>query len=103
MLGFVSSSVFQENIEKGVELNKIDNRNTIKENIQLIREILKLRKDIKSLKSTEKAEIIIQRKDKRIKNILPRDYQNMDLQQLKEELLNQEKILREKLFLYGSQ
>lgn len=61
---------FQQNIHKGVDFHKIDNRNSIKENIQLIREILKLRKEIKNFKSTEKADTILMRKDKKIKGIL---------------------------------
>ena len=48
----------------------MDNRNYIRENIKLINEILKLRKNLKSLKSSEKPETIILRKRKRLRNIM---------------------------------
>jgi hypothetical protein len=40
----------------------MDHRNYIRENIKLIKEILRLRKDLKSMKSSEKPETILLRK-----------------------------------------
>lgn len=70
---------FQQNIQKGIEFHKIDNRNSIKENIQLIREILKLRKEIKIFKSTEKMDTILLRKEKKLKGILREEEQQIEI------------------------
>lgn len=70
---------FQQNIQKGIDFHKIDNRNSIKENIQLIREILRLRKEIKNFKSTEKIDTILLRKDKKLKGILEDAELELDL------------------------
>lgn len=85
---------FQENIQKGVEFHKIDNRNSIKENIQLIREILRLRKEIKNFKSTEKTDTILMRKDKKLRGILDEAEQELDAAQRRELIAEQTEEIR---------
>jgi hypothetical protein len=91
-LNYLTNSLetFKENIQKGAELHKIDNRNSIKENIQLIREILKLRKEIKTFKVTEKPETITMRKEKKLKNISDEDTRLLDLAEKEQYCLEQE-------------
>ena len=92
-LGYLNQSLelFRDNIIKGAELHKIDNRNSIKENIQLIREILKLRKEIKALKNTEKVDTILLRKDKKLRNILGEQSIKLSVDDKKNILKTQEK------------
>ena len=91
-LGYLTQSLdlFKDNIVKGGELHKIDNRNSIKENIQLIREILKLRKEIRSFKITERIETIQMRKDKKLKNMLDDEIRNLTIQEKEEYIKKQE-------------
>lgn len=80
-LEYLNNSVemFKDNLAKGAELHKIDNWNSIKENINLIWEILKLRWEIKSFKLTERVETITMRKEKKLRNIVEEDIWKMDL------------------------
>ena len=61
---------FRLNIKKDTDLHMKDNREYVAQNIKLIKEILKLRKELKCLKETEKPETIILRKNKRLRNIM---------------------------------
>lgn len=63
-ISYLESSVnnFRQNIKKDSDLHNMDHRNYIRENIKLIKEILRLRKELKTLKSSEKPETILLRK-----------------------------------------
>jgi len=69
---YLESSVnkFRYNIKKDSDLHKMDNRNYIRENIKLIKEILNLRNHLKNFKANEKPETINLRKNKKLRNIM---------------------------------
>lgn len=74
-LTYLENSVqeFKENINKDFELHKMDNRHHLENNIKLIKQINVFRPAVKKLTISEKPEIIILRKNKKMRNILNED------------------------------
>lgn len=77
---------FKVNIKKDHQMQKINNRNHIEENVKLIEDVKNLRKELKSFKTCEKPEKIELRKEKKLKNILLASERKLDFEQ-KEQLV----------------
>ena len=77
---------FSRNIKKDSEMQKINNRNHIEENVKLIKDVKTLRKELKNFKTCEKPEKIELRKVKKLSNILLPSEKNLDFEK-KEEII----------------
>lgn len=89
-IAYLEQSVnnFRQNIKKDSDLHKMDHRNYIRENIKLIKEILSLRKELKNLKSSEKPETILLRKQKKLRNIISKKERELTVQE-KEQMIEE--------------
>lgn len=57
-----SVCMLKKNLEKDQEIHKQDNIRIMKNNVKLIREINRLRREVKNHKGSEKSETLLQRK-----------------------------------------
>lgn len=81
-------SDFTTNIKQDSQMQKINNRNHIEENVKLIKDVKILRREIKNFKTCEKPEKIELRKEKKLNNILLPVERKLTFLQ-KEELIEQ--------------